>query len=169
MVGVGELPSYDNIENLTQGYYGQCLQSHIESIEVLLDEGLSLDVVKSKTIGVEFELEDLFKMDGLKRIEMLSKGVSSAIYSPNEARKKLNMTPKEGGNSPYLQQQNYSLEALAKRDANDPFLQNNAPNSLDANSTNDSSNDSDSESDDDIQEMTLSLLNSIKKGLSHEV
>ena len=32
------------------------------------------------------------------------------------------MEPVEGGDSPYLQQQNYSLEALAKRDAaSDPF------------------------------------------------
>lgn len=169
MVGVGELPSYDNIENLTQGYYGQCLQSFIEAIEILLDEGLGLDVVKGKTIGVEFELEDLFKMDGLKRIEMLSKGVSSAIYAPNEARKKLNMKPKEGGDSPYLQQQNYSLKALAKRDANDPFLQNPTNPSLVNDSDSDSTDDTDTETDDDIQEMTLALLESIKKGLSHEV
>jgi hypothetical protein len=42
--------------------------------------------------------------------------------SPNEARAGENMQPVAGGDSPYLQQQNYSLAALAKRDAKaDPF------------------------------------------------
>jgi phage portal protein BeeE len=36
--------------------------------------------------------------------------------SPNEARAKFNMPPTKGGESPYLQQQNFSLEALSKRD-----------------------------------------------------
>ncbi len=170
MAGVGALPSYDNIENLTQAYYGQCLQSHLEAIEALLDEGLGLDKVTGKIIGVEFELDDLFRMDSLKRIEVLEKGVRSAIFSPNEARAKLNMMPVEGGQTPYLQQQNYSLEALAKRDAtDDPFLQNNGNNRVADNSSDNNDSSDDSESDDDIQEMTMALLNSIKKGLSHEV
>ncbi|MNF05849.1 hypothetical protein D3C80_2056750 [compost metagenome] len=47
---------------------------------------------------------------------------SKGIMSPNEQRKKLDLKPVAGGNSPMLQQQNYSLEALAKRDAQaDPF------------------------------------------------
>jgi phage portal protein BeeE len=42
--------------------------------------------------------------------------------APNEGRGKLDLKPVEGGESPYLQQQNYSLAALAKRDAQaDPF------------------------------------------------
>ena len=39
MIGVGPPPTYNNIEAL-QGQYAQCLQAHIEAIEVLLDEGL---------------------------------------------------------------------------------------------------------------------------------
>ena len=42
--------------------------------------------------------------------------------SPNEARASENMLPVVGGESPMIQQQNYSLAALAKRDAReDPF------------------------------------------------
>jgi phage portal protein BeeE len=45
--------------------------------------------------------------------------------SPNEGRARLDLQPVIGGESPYLQQQNYSLEALAKRDAQtDPFASN---------------------------------------------
>jgi phage portal protein BeeE len=44
------------------------------------------------------------------------------MLSPNEARRDENMPPVVGGESPYLQQQNYSLLALSKRDAQaDPF------------------------------------------------
>jgi hypothetical protein len=48
--------------------------------------------------------------------------------SPNEGRAKFDLKPVTGGESPYLQQQNYSLEALAKRDAQaDPFAPNTPP------------------------------------------
>jgi hypothetical protein len=52
MVGIGQPPTYNNIEALNQAYYSQCLQSLIESIELLLDEGLELP----KPLGTEFEL-----------------------------------------------------------------------------------------------------------------
>jgi hypothetical protein len=42
--------------------------------------------------------------------------------APNEARRSRNLPPVKGGESPMIQQQNYSLAALAKRDAlADPF------------------------------------------------
>jgi hypothetical protein len=42
--------------------------------------------------------------------------------TPNEGRRKLDLKPKPGGDSVYRQQQDYSIEALAKRDAkDDPF------------------------------------------------
>lgn len=116
--GLGPLPAVSNIEALDQQYYSQCLQSLIESMELLMDDGLGLN---NKT-GVEFDLDVLLRMDTQTRYKVLGEGVKSALLSPNEARKKENMPPVPGGDSPYLQQQNYSLEALAKRDARpDPF------------------------------------------------
>ena len=42
--------------------------------------------------------------------------------SPDEARGRyFGLGPVEGGDTPYMQQQMFSLEALAQRDANDPF------------------------------------------------
>jgi hypothetical protein len=41
--------------------------------------------------------------------------------SPNEARRRINLGAVKGGASPYLQQQNFSLAALDKRDRDDPF------------------------------------------------
>jgi hypothetical protein len=45
----------------------------------------------------------------------------------DEMRKRANLPPTKGGDTVYLQQQNFSLEALAKRDAQeDPFARTSA-------------------------------------------
>lgn len=121
MAGVGPPPSYNNIEALYQMYYSQCLQTHIESIEAVLDEGLGL-VKANQSAGTEFDLDDLLRMDTATQYKTYGDGVSRGLLAPNEGRKKLNLKPVKGGNTPYLQQQNFSLEALYKRDSqDDPF------------------------------------------------
>lgn len=117
MIGIGPAPTYNNIEALAQQYYSQCLQTHIEAIESLLDEGLGLSFVGSPVYGTEFDLDDLLRMDTATKVETASNAVKAGIFSPNEARAKFSLPPTVGGESPYLQQQNFSLEALAKRDA----------------------------------------------------
>ncbi|EIC82157.1 phage portal protein [Serratia sp. M24T3] len=117
-VGLGTPPTYNNIEALDQQYYSQCLQTFIESIELLIDEGLDLD----KKTCTEFDLNALLRMDTSARYKSHSDAISGGWLAPNEARKKENLPPVIGGGSPLIQQQNYSLEALAKRDAkDDPF------------------------------------------------
>ena len=122
MVQVGDPPSYNNIESLNQIYYQQTLQRHFESIELLLDEGLGLTEVAGHEYGTWFDLDDLLRMDTKTLVDSEAEAVKAGIKAPNEARKRLNLKPTQGGDSPYLQQQNYSLEALNKRDAlADPF------------------------------------------------
>jgi HK97 family phage portal protein len=122
MVQVGDPPSYNNIESLNQQYYSQTLQKHFESIELLLDEGLGLVDVDGHRYGTWFDLDDLLRMDTKTLVETESAAVKAGIKAPNESRFRLNLGPTAGGDGPYLQQQNYSLEALAKRDAlPDPF------------------------------------------------
>lgn len=117
-VNTASTPSYNNIEALDQGYYSQCLQTHIEGIELLLDEAFDLDA----QTGVEFDLNTLIRMDTEGRYKTYSEGIGAGFLTPNQARKSENMPPVEGGDTPYLQQQNYALSALAKRDASDnPF------------------------------------------------
>jgi HK97 family phage portal protein len=129
-VGVGDPPSYNNIEALDRQYYSQCLQIHIESIELCLDEGLGIGVGAPKQqegrppviYGTEFDLDDLLRMDTATHIKTLSEGVLGGLMKPDEGRRKLGLGPVEGGDEVFLQQQNYSLRALAKRDAKeDPF------------------------------------------------
>jgi HK97 family phage portal protein len=116
-LGLGPMPTANNVEALDQQYYSQCLQIFIESIELCLDEGLELPV----PYGTEFELDDLLRMDTATQVKALSDAVGAGIMAPNEARRRLNLSPVKGGASPYLQQQNFSLAALDKRDKDDPF------------------------------------------------
>jgi HK97 family phage portal protein len=126
----GTMPTYANIQSLNVEYYSQCLQKHIEDIELCLDEGLGIGegvTVNNATYGTEFDVDNLLRMDSATQITMLKDGVSAAIYAPNEARAKVGLAPKTGGDSPMIQQQNFSLAALAERDANDPFSKPAAP------------------------------------------
>jgi HK97 family phage portal protein len=124
-IGVGALPSYNNVQALNTEYYSQCLQVHIEAAELCLDEGLGIGqgvTTNGTTYGTEFDLDNLLRMDSVTQMQVLKEGVSAGVLSPDEARAKIDRKPVPGGSSPYLQQQNYSLEALAKRDAqDDPF------------------------------------------------
>jgi len=116
-IHVGVMPTYQQSETLDRKYYSDCLQRHIEAIESLLDEGLELP----QSLGTEFNLEDLMRMDLLLKMKVATEGVKGAVYAPNEARRKFNLPPVKGGDTPYLQQQNYSLAALDERDQDKPF------------------------------------------------
>jgi phage portal protein BeeE len=67
-------------------------------------------------------------MDTAAQYEALQKGVAGGFLAPNEARRKLDLPKLTGGDTVYLQQQQFSLEALAKRDAReDPFASKSEP------------------------------------------
>lgn len=120
-VGVGSPPAYNNIEALDQQYYSQCLQKLFECIELCLDDGLGLTDHQDHVYGTEFDLDDLLRMDTATLIDSETKAIGG-IKTPNESRRRLNLKPVQGGDTPYLQQQNYSLAALDKRDSQaDPF------------------------------------------------
>ena len=123
-VGVGDPPPYNNNQALNIEYYSQALQRHIEDAEECLDNGLRLP----PTLGLEFDIENLLRMDSTTQMTVLKEAVSAAIMAPNEARAKINLKPVPGGDAPLAQQQDFSLAALAKRDAKaDPFASSNAP------------------------------------------
>ena len=117
-VGMGEAKAGQKVSDLNEIYYSDCLQHYIEAMENLLDEHLDFEA------GVECEadLSPLIRMDSTSQIMYLKEGTLSGIFSPNEARAMLGLPPVVGGESPLMQQQNYSLAALARRDnSDDPF------------------------------------------------
>lgn len=117
-IGLGAMPAFNNIQALNIEYYSQCLQALIEAGELCMDEGLELK--SNTTIG--FDIRGLLRMDSVTQMSVFKEGIGSGIIAPDEARAELGYKPVPGGSTPYLQQQNYSLAALAKRDAqDDPF------------------------------------------------
>lgn len=114
---IGDMPSFNNVEAFEQQYYSQCLQVLIESIELLLDEGL--DIPRGQ--GVEFDLDGLLRMDSKTQVDTLAAAVKGSIMPPNVALRRQNLPPIKGGDTIWMQQQNYSLEALARRDEANPF------------------------------------------------
>jgi len=122
-VGVGTSPTYNNAEILNQVYYSDCLQSLIEALELCLDEGLELPT----PYGTEFDLDGLLRMDTGALYKANNDAIGGGWMAPNEGRKRAGLAPVPGGDSPFMQQQQFSLEALAKRDQDDPFSKPAAP------------------------------------------
>jgi HK97 family phage portal protein len=115
-VGVGDQPNYNNIEALNQQYYSECLQPHITSIQELLAHGL-----ETRPYTIAFDLTDLMRMDTATMVKAASEGIRAGFLAPNEARRIFFGLPHvDGGDTPYLQHQDYSLEALARRDSAAP-------------------------------------------------
>lgn len=108
----GPLPPYSgNMQALTLSYYTDCLQPIIESAESHLDDGLELPLNQ----GTEFDLDNLLRMDTSSLFDANAKAVGGGWMAPDEARFRANLPPVNGGNTPYLQQQMWSLEQLSKR------------------------------------------------------
>lgn len=125
-IGAGEQVTYQNGETYNQIYYSDCLQSHIEQFELAMDDGLGIGEgtpVGGKTYGVELDLDALLRMDTAAQYKSLGEGIGSGLLAPNEGRRKIDLKPVAGGDTPYLQQQNYSLAALDERDRSSPLVQ----------------------------------------------
>ncbi len=105
-------PTYNNVQALSTAYYTDCLQALIESIESSLDRAFGLPA----NLATEFDIEGLLRMDTATQGKALADLVGAGIMAPNEARAKLGLPPATGGDTPYLQQQNYSLAALDARE-----------------------------------------------------
>jgi HK97 family phage portal protein len=119
MIDTSKTPPYANSEPLTQQYYAQCLQSLINDLEIALDTGLELPT----PYGTECDIDDLIWMDTVTRTKAAGDAIGAGALSPDEARLRyFGVGPVKGGNTPYLQQQYFSLAALAERDAADPFV-----------------------------------------------
>lgn len=114
MIG-GPAPNYNNVESLQIQYLNQCLQVLIEALESCLDEGLGLTKTNGRALRTEVDIDGLLRMDTSSQTKSAADLVGAGISSPNEARRKFGLPPVDGGEAPYLQMQNYSLAALARR------------------------------------------------------
>jgi phage portal protein BeeE len=115
-VGIGTIPAGMKVDDMNQLYYSDALQTHIEHMELLLDQGLSI----AAPLGVELDLDPLLRMDEGKRAEVESKLVQGKIKTPDEARARFNLAPTGGGGTLWGQHQDYPLAVLEKRQDLEP-------------------------------------------------
>lgn len=113
-VGIGSIPAGLKVDDLNQMYYSDALQTHIEHMESLLDEGLRIKA----PLGVELNLEPLLRMDEAKRADVASKLVR--IETPNEGRARFNLPPLDGGDTVYMQQQDFPLDQVRQNKISEP-------------------------------------------------
>lgn len=117
VLGQAQAQASGNVQAMREQYYGQCLQSLINSMQECLDEGLELD----EGWRIELDLEELLRADTNTRVTYLSNAIGGSVMTVNEARQKMGLPPVAGGDTIYMQQQNYSLSALDQRDRGNPF------------------------------------------------
>ncbi len=120
-VGIGPAPTFNNVQSLNVEYYSNCLQTHIEAIELLLDEGLGLTEVVGKTYGTMFDTRDLLRMDTATKTQSVKDALQASFMTINEARAEFDLSGVEGGDTIRMQQQYFALPALVDRDNDDPF------------------------------------------------
>lgn len=109
-VGIGSIPAGLGVDAINQLYYADALQAHIEAMENLLDEGLGI----SRPLGVELDLWPLLRMDVGKQAEVETKLTGGGIKTPNEGRFVFGLDPLEGGDTVYMQQQDFPLDQVRK-------------------------------------------------------
>lgn len=109
-IGIGSIPAGLGVDAINQLYYSDALQSHIEAMENLLDEGLGI----SRPLGVELDLEPLLRMDVGKQADVMTKLTGGGIATPNEGRRPFGLGPLEGGDTVYMQQQDFPLDQVRK-------------------------------------------------------
>lgn len=109
-IGIGKYP--ENPQMANQMYYSDCIQILVEEFEAVMDIGLEL----KDNQRINLDVSDLNRMDKSTLIKIEADAVRSGIRQINEARNELNWGDVEGGDSIYMQQQYYSLQALAERD-----------------------------------------------------
>lgn len=108
IVGIGSIPAGMKVDDMMGLYYQRALQKHIEAMENLLDDGLGI----ARPLGVELDLEPLLRMDPQRRAEVWGKLTADGIAAPNEARLPFNLPPLEGGDTVYMQQQDFPLDQV---------------------------------------------------------
>lgn len=114
-VGIGSIPAGLGVDGLNQLYYADALQAHIEHMETLLTEFLSLD----DGVSVCLDIDALIRMDESKRADVETKLVAGKIKTPDEGRARFNLPPTGGGNTLWGQHQDYPLGVLAERSLTD--------------------------------------------------
>lgn len=146
-IGIGSIPAGMKVDDINQLYYGDALQAHIEAMENLLDDGLKIE----RPLGVELDLWPLLRMDLGKQAEVETKLTGGGIKTPNEGRHAFGLEPLEGGDTVYMQQQDFPLDQVRKNKIVDTPAAPTAPTE-DEESLSDEEMDSEMEEDPEVED-----------------
>ena len=117
-IQIGSTPPYGNFSPLEQMFYADALQPLIANLEASYDEGIGLLLpINGTQYGLQIDIDDLLWMDHEGRAKVAGDAIQHGALSPNEARKDyFGKPPVAGGETPYLQEQNWPLQLLAARE-----------------------------------------------------
>jgi len=118
-IGLEPPPSGWKSYDINTEYYGDALQTHIEHMESLLNEGLKV----TAPLSVELNLDPLLRMDEIAKATVETQLVGGKIKQPDEGRLRFNLSPTPGGDTLWGQNQDYPLGMLANRAEWDPAMQ----------------------------------------------
>lgn len=89
------------IQQIVEGWYKLNLRPYLERIETSITRHL-IDQKDWESIEIEFDFDSLLRANQKDRLEGYNKAINSAVLTPNEARKREGLAPKEGGDTIYL-------------------------------------------------------------------
>jgi len=89
-----EASTYANVENLNVYFQMYSLNPYYKTIEQELK--MKLISKSSRDFFFEYDTDSLMNSTSTQKMERLDKGIKGSIFSPNEARKRLNLNPIEG-------------------------------------------------------------------------
>jgi len=95
ILGDNESVSYNSLEQKNLAYLQNCLMRWLVKWEEECNRKLLSQ--QSERYFFKFMVSDLLRADHKTMMETFAIGITSRIYSPNEARAKLDMNPYEGG------------------------------------------------------------------------
>ena len=108
LVGVGQAPSGKKPAELKQDYYDQCLHVLIEEFELCMDDGLAYPPKYETWL----DLDVLLRMDEATQVETITKGIHGSLFTINDGRKRVGLPPLDGGDTVYMQQQDFPLQEV---------------------------------------------------------
>lgn len=111
--------SYANSAAQSLSFYVNTLLYNITLYEQEFNRKLLTTREQTEGLGYKFNVWTILRGDPTQQADVLQKMVSSAIYSPNEARAKLDMPPTQGGdvhivNGSYVKLEDVGLAYLQK-------------------------------------------------------
>lgn len=104
----------NSAEAMNREYFDSCLGHLIESMGKHLDRAFD---IYGTDKGIELDSSFLFRLDSAARNARNKEAIAGGWMTVNEVRALEDLPPVDGGDTVYLQQQNFSIEALNKRDA----------------------------------------------------